>query len=68
MNSQVKKINKALKEKPLVIIAYLMEGCGWCEKLKPEWKKVKKNKNYLYESQFYSQKPHQRNKYQRNNN
>tara|TARA_B100000674_G_C37802606_1_gene897213 strand:+ start:413 stop:895 length:483 start_codon:yes stop_codon:yes gene_type:complete len=49
MNSQVKKINKAIKEKPLVIIAYLMEGCGWCEKLKPEWKKVKKNKNYLYE-------------------
>ena len=49
MNSQVKKINKALKEKPLVIVAYLMEGCGWCEKLKPEWKKVKKNKNYLYE-------------------
>ncbi len=49
MNSKVEKINKALKEKPVVIVAYLMEGCGWCDKLKPVWNKVKKGKNNLYD-------------------
>lgn len=49
MNSKVEKINKALKEKPVVIVAYLMEGCGWCDKLKPVWNKVKQGKDNLYE-------------------
>jgi hypothetical protein len=44
MDSKVEKINKAIQEKDVVIVAYLMEGCGWCDKLKPVWKNVK-NKN-----------------------
>ena len=49
MDSKVEKINKAIQEKDVVIVAYLMEGCGWCDKLKPVWNKVKKGKGHLYE-------------------
>ena len=32
-------IKENFQNNPTTIIFYYMDGCGWCEKMKPEWKK-----------------------------
>ena len=41
MSSKVNGINQIIKNGN-VIVAYMMEECTWCEKLKPIWKQIKK--------------------------
>ena len=40
MTNKVKQINDSLKNGK-VIIAFMMVGCHWCDKLKPIWNSVK---------------------------
>jgi hypothetical protein len=38
----VNTFNNLKRDKP-VVVAYLMEGCHWCDQMKPEWNNMKQN-------------------------
>lgn len=47
-NGNIKKDNKENKDNndKVVFYYFYMDGCGWCEKFKPIWNKLKNNKEY----------------------